>query len=91
MNTNPTSLPDRTKSCGRRASHNEENTFGMTGEFLADRKGKRGVTHKFSKRGSWELKPQQNFKVTSTELRWAGQEAGKNQAILSKGRNASCH
>ena len=92
MNTNPTSLPDLTKSCGRRASHNEEITFGVTGDFLAGRKSKRGVTtHKFSKSGSWQLKPQQNFEVTSTELCWAGQEAGKNQAILSKGRNAPCH
>ena len=65
MNTNPTSLPDLTKSCGRRASHNEEITLGVTGDFLAGRKSKRGVT---TKSGSWQLKPQQNFEVTSTEL-----------------------
>ena len=36
--------------------------------------------------GRWEGP---NFEVTSTELGWIGQEAGKNQAILSKGLNAS--
>jgi len=77
VNTNPTSPPDLTNSCGRRASYNEEITFGVTGEFLAGRKGKRGVTHKFSKSGSWQLKPQQNFEVTSTELR---QELAKRRA-----------
>ena len=35
--------------------------------------------------------PSRNLEVTSTELRWTGQEARKNQVILSKGRNASCH
>ena len=38
--------------------------------------------------GKWEGR---NFEVTSTELRWTGQEAGKNRAILTKDRNASCH
>ena len=32
-----------------------------------------------------------DLEVTSTELRWTGQEAGKNRVILTKGRNASCH
>ena len=62
------SLSDPAKSYGRRASHNEEITFGRTGEILAGKKGKRGVTNKFSKSGWWRLKPQQNFEVTSTEL-----------------------
>ena len=53
-------------------------------------KAKSGVADKFSKTGWWRLKPQRNFEVTSTELHWTGQEAGKNRAILSKGRNASC-
>ena len=30
------------------------------------------------------------FEVTSTELHWTGQEAGKNPAILSKGHQVSC-
>ena len=36
--------------------------------------------------GRWEGP---NFEVTSTKLGWIAQEAGKNQAILSKGLNAS--
>lgn len=38
--------------------------------------------------GRWKGR---NFEVTSTEFRSTGQEAGKNLAILTKGRNASCH
>ena len=85
------SLPDLAKSYGRRASHNEEITFGRTGEILAGKKGKRGVTNKFSKSGWCRLKPQQNFEVTSTELRWTGREVGKYKGSLSKGLNALCH
>ena len=36
----PTVLPDFAKSYGRRASHNEETTPGVTGETLAGREGK---------------------------------------------------
>ena len=32
-----------------------------------------------------------NFLITPTELRWTGQKAGKTQAILTNGCNASCH
>ena len=70
------SLSDPAKSYGRRASHNEEITFGRTGEILAGKKGKRGVTNKFFKSGWWRLKPQQTLKslpLNSAELaeRWA--------------------
>ena len=75
------------KSYGRSASHHEE----WPVKHWQAEKAKRGVTDKFPKRGWWRLKPQRNFEVTSTELRWTGQEAGKNQAILTKGSNASCH
>ena len=39
-NTKPTSLPDLAKSYGRRASHNDKITSGVTTETLARRKGK---------------------------------------------------
>ena len=32
-----------------------------------------------------------NFEVTSTEVRWTGQEAGKKRTILTNDRNASGH
>ena len=38
--------------------------------------------------GRWEGR---NFEVTFTELRWTGQEVGKNRALLTKDRNASRH
>ena len=38
--------------------------------------------------GRWEGR---NFLVISAELRWTSQKAGKKLAILTKGRNASCH
>ena len=54
---------------------------------IGRQKRQKGVTDKLSKSGWWRLKPQRNFEVTSTELRWTG----LNQVILIKGRNVTCH
>ena len=91
MNTEPNLLPDFAKSYGRRASHNEETTPGVTGETLAGRKCTTWVHRYVFQNGLWRLNHSETLKSIPLNYVEAAKRREKSRAILIKGGIASCH